>query len=87
MGLDARLIGNVPGDTSSGGGTDLRELYLLKQIQMRPTQELVLKPLDVIAKYNEWDSHLKWVIQREVMTTLDNSKTGVTTSKDNTEVA
>lgn len=87
MGLDARLIGNVPGDTSSGGGTDLRELYLLKQIQMRPTQELVLKPLDVIAKYNEWDSHLKWIIQREVMTTLDNSKTGVTTSKDNTEVA
>lgn len=87
MGLDAKLIGNVPGDTTSGGGTDLRERYLLKQIQMRPTQELVLKPLDVIAKYNEWDSHLKWTIKREVMTTLDNSKTGVTSAKDNTEVA
>lgn len=80
MGLDAKLIGNTPGDTRSAGGTDLRERYLLKQIQMSPTVNIILKPLDVITKFNEWDEHLVWRIKREVLTTLDNSKTGITTS-------
>lgn len=85
MGLDAKLIGNEPGITSSSGGTDLRERYLLKQIQMTPTQQLVMQPLYVIKNQNGWDDHLQWQIRREVMTTLDNSKTGVTTAKDNSQ--
>ena len=81
MSLDSRLVGNTPGDASSHGGTDLRERYLLKQIQMSPTQQLILYPLQVISTHNEWDrKHLRWTIKREVMTTLDNSKTGVTTA-------
>jgi len=78
MGLDSRLVGNTPGTESNSGGTDLRERYLLKQIQMSPTQQIVMKPLEVIRDFNGWDSHLVWRIKREVMTTLDNSKTGVT---------
>ena len=79
MSLDSRLVGNTPGDASSHGGTDLRERFLLKQIQMSPTQQLILYPLQVISAHNEWDrKHLRWSIKREVMTTLDNSKTGVT---------
>ena len=78
MSLDSRLVGNTPGDASSHGGTDLRERYLLKQIQMSPTQQLILYPLQVISAHNEWDRrHLRWAIKREVMTTLDNSKTGI----------
>lgn len=79
MGLDSKLIGNTPGDASSSGGTDLRERFLVKQVQFAPLQQLMLRPLDVVSRFNEWDEHLTWQIDREVLTTLDNSKTGVTT--------
>ena len=82
-GVDARLIGNSPGDVSSSGGTDLRERYLLKQIQMSSTQQLLLRPYYVVRDINEWDpAHLRFRIKREVLTTLDNSKTGITTAQD-----
>ena len=77
MGLDSKLIGNTPGDATSSGGTDLRERFLVKQIQFAPMQQLMLRPLEVITHVNKWDSHLVWQIDREVLTTLDNSKTGV----------
>lgn len=78
MGLDAKLIGNTPGDTASSGGTDLRERFLVKQIQFAPLQQLMIRPLEVLSRFNDWDEHLVWQIDREVLTTLDNSKTGVT---------
>ena len=82
--VDARLIGNSPGDVSSSGGTDLRERYLLKQIQMSSTQQLLLRPYYVVRDINDWDpSHLRFRIKREVLTTLDNSKTGITAAQDN----
>nr|DAI03528.1 MAG TPA: hypothetical protein [Caudoviricetes sp.] len=77
MGLDSKLIGNTPGDATSSGGTDLRERFLVKQIQFASMQQLMLRPLEVITRVNKWDSHLVWQIDREVLTTLDNSKTGV----------
>lgn len=85
MGLDAQLVGNTPGAASGGkGGTDLRERYLLKQIQKSPTQRLVLKIMDVVRDFNKWDTdHLVWEIERETLTTLDNSKTGITTQQSN----
>ena len=76
FGLDSRLVGNTPGDVSSHGGTDLRERFLLKQVQMAPMQQLMLTPLNVISQFNEWKT-VEWEIQREVVTTLDNSKTGI----------
>lgn len=80
--LDARLVGNTPGTESSSGGTDLRERYMVKQIQMAPSAQLLLRPLEVVSKINGWDTdHLVWDIKREVMTTLDNSKTGLTEAK------
>jgi hypothetical protein len=82
MGTDSKLIGNTPGDTSSSGGTDLRERLLIKQVMQSPTINLVLKPLEIISRFNEWDKHLVWKVKREVLTTLDNSKTGVTESKE-----
>ena len=77
MGLDSKLIGNTPGDATSSGGTDLRERFLVKQIQFAPLQQLMLRPWEVTSKFNGWDQHLVWQIDREVLTTLDNSKTGV----------
>ena len=77
FGLDSRLVGNSPGDVASTGGTDLRERYLLKQVQMSPMQQLMLLPLYLVKYFNDLDDHLEWEIPREVLTTLDNSKTGI----------
>lgn len=77
-GLDSRLVGNTPGDVTSSGGTDLRERYMLKQLQMSPMQALLLTPLYVVSQFNQWQT-VDWEIPREVLTTLDNSKTGITT--------
>lgn len=81
--VDSPLIGNTPGTATRSGGTDLRERYLLKQIQMSSTQQLLLKPYYVARDINEWDPALNFRIKREVLTTLDNSKTGITTAEDN----
>lgn len=77
FGLDSQLVGNTPGTTTRSGGTDLRERFLLKQVQMSPMQQLMLTPLYVVRDYNGWKT-VDWEIQREVLTTLDNSKTGIT---------
>jgi hypothetical protein len=77
-GVDSTLIGNTPGTTVRSGGTDLRERYLLKQINMSTLQTLVMQTLNVVKYRNQWDSHLQWQIKKEVLTTLDNSKTGIT---------
>jgi len=77
-GVDSQLIGNTPGTTTRSGGTDLRERYLLKQVQSATMQSLILRTLDVVRQYNQWDPHMVFEIQREVLTTLDNSKTGIT---------
>lgn len=84
FGLDSRLVGNSPGDVAHSGGTDLRERYLLKQVQMSPMQQLMLLPLYLIKYYNGYDDHLEWEIPREVLTTLDNSKTGIVNAEQTT---
>lgn len=84
FGLDSRLVGNSPGDVASSGGTDLRERFLLKQVQMSPMQQLLLLPLYLIKYFNGHDDHLEWEIPREVLTTLDNSKTGITNAEQPT---
>lgn len=84
FGLDSRLVGNSPGDVASSGGTDLRERYLLKQVQMSPMQNLMLLPLYLMKAFNGLDSHLEFEIPREVLTTLDNSKTGITNAEQPT---
>lgn len=84
MGLDARILGSTPLSLiGSSGGTDLRERFLLRQILRSPEQTLMLKTFDVISRFNEWDSHLVWRVGREVMTTLDRSKSGISEDVDN----
>ena len=82
-GVDSTLIGNTPGTTVRSGGTDLRERYLLKQINMSTMQSLVMNTLNVVKYRNQWDTHLVWQIKKEVLTTLDNSKTGITEAETN----
>ena len=78
MGLDARLMGSTPMSLVGGNsGTDIRERFLLRLILKSPQINIMLKPLEVISRFNGWDENLVWQVQREVMTTLDRSKTGI----------
>ena len=80
-GLDSQLIGNTPGTTTRSGGTDLRERYLLKEIQASPFVQLLLTPYRVVRDFNGWDSHLDFEVRRMTMTTLDRSSSGLTESE------
>lgn len=77
MGVHPALIGAVPGKSGSSGGTYQRELHLLKQQQVSPRQRIYLKFLQNIVSFNQWDSHARWVIREQVLTTLDRNKTGL----------
>lgn len=83
MGLDAKLLGSTPLSLiGQSSGSDLRMRFGVKQVQMAPTQKIMLKALDVASRFNKWDKHLVWRINREVLTTLDNSKTGITQKQE-----
>lgn len=83
MGLDAKLLGSTPLSlVGQSSGTDLRIRFGVKQVQMAPTQKIMLKSLEVASRFNEWDKHLVWRINREVLTTLDSSKTGITQKEE-----
>ena len=77
QGIHPDLIGAVPGHSGSSGGTYQREMLLIKQLLLSPTQQLLLKPFNTAAQINEWDPHLVWRVQQMALTTLDNSKTGM----------
>jgi len=83
LGLDGRLLGSSPLSlVGSNGGTDIRERFLLRLILKSPQINIMLKPLEVLSRFNKWDRHLVWQVQKEVMTTLDRSKSGVTTQNN-----
>lgn len=71
------LIGATPGGASSSGGTYQREMLLIKQGKMSPTQQLVLQVFNTYRDFNGLDPHLSWKIKQQVLTTLDASKTGI----------
>lgn len=81
LGIHPEMLGATPGRSGSSGGTYQREMYLLKQLNMKPTQMIVLNTFNMISRFNEWDSHLVWRIQEHVLSTLDRSKTGITESE------
>lgn len=65
------------GKNASSGGTDKREAYALKQAMMSPRQRKICSILNKVFKFNRWDSHLVAEVGREVLSTLDRSKTGI----------
>lgn len=75
MGIHSSLLADKPGGSSSG--TFHRELHLLKQNQMSPRQRSYIRHLEDIMRFNKWDKHACAVIKMPILTTLDNSKTGV----------
>lgn len=86
MGVHSSLIGAVPGKSSSSlGGTQARELYLMKQACMKPIVDRVMRPLRFIKRFNNWDKDIYINVPEYIFTTLDQNKSGKKEST-NTEV-
>jgi len=77
MGVHPSLIGAVPGKNSNSlSGSNIREIFIMKQSLSKPTAYLALQWWPIVRKINGWNSNLEIVIQDSLFTTLDNSKSG-----------
>jgi hypothetical protein len=87
MGVHTGLIGATPGkNKGSLGGTDKRELFMIKQALTKPLLHRVLRPFSLIKKFNKWDENFVVQVPEYTFTTLDQSKTGKEETIDNTAV-
>ena len=86
MGVHSSLIGATPGKSNSTlGGTQARELYMMKQACMKPIVDRVMRPLRFIKQFNGWDKDVYINVPEYIFTTLDQNKSGKQEST-NTEV-
>ena len=77
MGVHPSLIGATPGKNSNSlSGSDKRELFMMKQSQMRPFIDLALRPFSIVKQINGWDKDIAVVIPEYIFTTLDQNKSG-----------
>lgn len=65
------LIGSSPGKSKTINGTEARELWIIKQSQMKPFRDRLLMPLYLIKKINKWPDDIHFAIPNMVLTTLD----------------
>ncbi len=77
MGVHSSLIGSTPGkNKGSFSGTDKRELFMMKQALMKPFRDRLLRPLEIIQKFNGWDPGIVFTVPDIEFTTLDQNKSG-----------
>lgn len=77
MGVHPSLIGAVPGKNSNSlSGSNIREIYLMKQAQMRPFIDLALRPFSIVKNINNWEKDIAVVMPEYIFTTLDQNKSG-----------
>lgn len=85
MGVHSSLIGATPGKSSSTlGGTQARELYLMKQACMKPIVDRIMRPLRFIKQFNKWDKDIYINVPEYIFTTLDQNKSGKQESTNTT---
>jgi hypothetical protein len=87
MGVHTGLIGATPGkNKGSLGGTDKRELFMIKQALTKPMLHRVLRPFALIKKFNRWNENFVVQVPEYTFTTLDQNKSGKEETIDNTAV-
>ena len=85
MGVHSALIGATPGKSQGSlGGSNARELYLIKQALMKPLVDRCLRVLKVVKQYNEWEKNIMITIPEYIFTTLDQNKAGKEESTNTT---
>lgn len=77
MGVHPSLIGAVPGKNSNSlSGSNIREIFLMKQALTFPMIDRAMRPFSVIRKVNGWGDNIRVVVPQYVFTTLDQNKSG-----------
>jgi len=77
MGVHPSLIGSTPGkNKGSFSGTDKRELFLIKSAMMKPFRDRLIRPFQLIKRFNKWPNELVFTVPEMEFTTLDANKTG-----------
>ena len=77
MGVHPSLIGAVPGKNSNSlSGSNIREIFLMKQALSFPMIDRALRPFNIIRKINGWDKDVRIVVPEYIFTTLDQNKSG-----------
>ncbi len=71
VGLHPALVGTMPNNGLGGAGSNIREAYNLHMLMIRPDQDLILEPLNVIRDYNGWDPDIQFRFRNSFMNTLD----------------
>jgi hypothetical protein len=71
MGVHPSLIGSSPGKAKTINGTEARELWIIKQAQLKPMRDRLLMPLNLIKAVNEWPKEIVFAIPNMMLTTLD----------------
>lgn len=75
LGVDATLIGNTPGKgMGSGSGSDKKVAHNIFVLNHKTIQEKVSKPLNFIAKYNNWmvnGKQVKFINQNYLIATQE----------------
>ncbi len=83
MGIHPSLVGATPGKSKGSlGGTDKRELFMIKQALLYPTTSRLLLPLYLIKRYNGWAENLVFTLPTYKFTTLDQEKSGKVIEND-----
>lgn len=77
MEVHPSLIGATPGKNSNSlSGSNVREIFLMKQALSKPMTDQALKVFSLIKKVNKWDKNLAIAIPEYIFTTLDQNKSG-----------
>lgn len=87
LGVHPSVVGATPGkNTASFSGTDKRELFMIKQAQMRPYRELLCRPLYLIKQIMGWPEEVQFVIGDIIFPTQDKAdSSGVQTKLPSVE--
>lgn len=84
MGVHPNLNGATPGKSKgSMGGSDKRELFMIKQAMMRPSRDRLLLPLSLIKRYNNWPKDLVFAVPEYQFPTQDVTHSGQQTTVQN----
>lgn len=79
IGMDVSLAGIQPagGKMGAGSGSDKRTAFTNAVSVAPAAMEIILAPFYRVAKYNGWPAGLKFAVQYDVPTTLNNDPSGV----------
>lgn len=77
MGVHPSLIGATPGKNSNSlSGSNIREIFLMKQALSKPMIDRAMCPFAAIKKINNWPSDFVLTVPEYTFVTLDQTKSG-----------